>query len=126
LFEKTGPLGTKIDIVLAIIRIGLFFGDKLFVKKQVDRANILVESGVYISLPSVLITSPLHSFSTVFPLSPATSYAAIRPLSYTLSLPGRCPSNVSTSRPKSLMLRKSKLYLERVRTNYLEQALMKR
>jgi 26S proteasome regulatory subunit N7 len=45
LFEKTGPLGTKIDIVLAIIRIGLFFGDKVFVKKQVDRANILVESG---------------------------------------------------------------------------------
>ena len=45
LFEKTGPLGTKIDIVLAIIRIGLFFGDKFFVKKQVDRANILVESG---------------------------------------------------------------------------------
>src|SRR3954452_14202535 len=40
LFEKTGPLGTKIDIVLAIIRIGLFFGDKLFVKKQVDRASI--------------------------------------------------------------------------------------
>ena len=45
LFEKTGPLGTKIDIVLAIIRVGLFFGDKLFVKKQVDRASILVESG---------------------------------------------------------------------------------
>ena len=44
-FEKTGPLGTKIDIVLAIIRLGLFFGDKLFVKKQVDRANMLVESG---------------------------------------------------------------------------------
>lgn len=38
-------MGTKIDIVLAIIRIGLFFGDKMFVKKQVDRANILVESG---------------------------------------------------------------------------------
>ena len=44
-FEKAGPLGTKIDIVLAIIRMGLFFGDKMFVKKQVDRANILVESG---------------------------------------------------------------------------------
>lgn len=44
-FEKTGPLGTKIDLVLAIIRIGLFFNDKLFVKKQVERANILVESG---------------------------------------------------------------------------------
>ena len=44
-FDKTGPLGTKIDLVLAIIRIGLFFNDKLFVKKQVERANILVESG---------------------------------------------------------------------------------
>lgn len=45
MFEKTGPLGAKIDTVLAIIRIGLFFNDKVFVKKQVDRANILVESG---------------------------------------------------------------------------------
>ncbi|PGG96586.1 26S proteasome regulatory subunit N7 [Blastomyces parvus] len=43
--EKTGILGTKIDLVLAIIRIGLFFGDKTFVKKQVERANALVESG---------------------------------------------------------------------------------
>lgn len=31
--------------MLAIIRVGLFFGDKHFVKKQVDRANMLVESG---------------------------------------------------------------------------------
>ncbi|ETN39567.1 uncharacterized protein HMPREF1541_05793 [Cyphellophora europaea CBS 101466] len=45
IFEKTGPLGTKIDIVLAIIRVGLFFNDKAFVKKQVERANILVEGG---------------------------------------------------------------------------------
>ncbi|KAL9113948.1 MAG: hypothetical protein Q9227_002082 [Pyrenula ochraceoflavens] len=44
-FEKTGILGTKIDIVLAIIRVGLFFGDKLFVKKNIERANMLVESG---------------------------------------------------------------------------------
>lgn len=44
-FEKTGILGTKIDIVLAIIRVGLFFGDKAFVKKNIDRANMLVESG---------------------------------------------------------------------------------
>lgn len=43
--DKAGPLGTKIDIVLAIIRIGLFFNDKAFVKKQVERANILVEGG---------------------------------------------------------------------------------
>ncbi|MCJ1441900.1 MAG: hypothetical protein MMC23_002392 [Stictis urceolatum] len=44
-FEKTGILGSKIDIVLAIIRIGLFFNDRLLVKKQVDRAKSLVESG---------------------------------------------------------------------------------
>lgn len=44
-FEKTGPLGTKIDLVLAIIRVGLFFNDKAFVKKQADRATVLVESG---------------------------------------------------------------------------------
>lgn len=31
--------------MLAIIRTGLFFGDKFFVKKNVDRANALVESG---------------------------------------------------------------------------------
>jgi len=43
--EKTSILGTKIDLVLAIIRVGLFFGDKPFVKKAIDRANALVESG---------------------------------------------------------------------------------
>jgi 26S proteasome regulatory subunit N7 len=31
--------------VLAIIRIGIFYGDKLLVKKHVDRAKALVESG---------------------------------------------------------------------------------
>ncbi|KAH8666727.1 proteasome regulatory particle, non-ATPase-like protein [Xylariales sp. PMI_506] len=45
IFEKTGILGTKIDLVLAIIRIGLFFGDRALVKKQVARAKALVESG---------------------------------------------------------------------------------
>ncbi|KAF2767302.1 proteasome regulatory particle subunit [Teratosphaeria nubilosa] len=45
LLEKTSILGTKIDIVLAIIRIGLFFDDKVLVKKSVDRARLLVESG---------------------------------------------------------------------------------
>ncbi|KUJ12273.1 proteasome regulatory particle, non-ATPase-like protein [Mollisia scopiformis] len=44
-FEKTGVLGTKIDLVLAIIRMGLFYGDKALVKKHVDRAKTLVESG---------------------------------------------------------------------------------
>ena len=44
-FEKTGPLGTKIDLVLAIIRIGIFFNDRFGVKKNVDRAKTLVDSG---------------------------------------------------------------------------------
>lgn len=44
-FEKTGILGTKIDLVLAIIRIGLFFGDRVLVKKTVERASTLVEQG---------------------------------------------------------------------------------
>ncbi|PGH14245.1 hypothetical protein AJ80_05985 [Polytolypa hystricis UAMH7299] len=44
-FENTGVLGTKIDLVLAIVRIGLFYGDKQFAKKHLERANTLVESG---------------------------------------------------------------------------------
>ncbi len=38
-------MGTRIDLVLAMIRVGLFFGDKLLVKKNVERAQTLVESG---------------------------------------------------------------------------------
>ena len=45
MFEKTGILGAKIDLVLAMIRMGIFFGDKIYVKKQIDRADMLVESG---------------------------------------------------------------------------------
>jgi 26S proteasome regulatory subunit N7 len=45
LLEKTSILGTKIDIVLALVRIALFFDDKALVKKNVDRAQQLVESG---------------------------------------------------------------------------------
>lgn len=45
LLEKTGILASKIDIVLATIRIGLFFDDKLLVKKNVERCQTLVESG---------------------------------------------------------------------------------
>lgn len=45
LMEKTGILGSKIDIVLAIIRIGFFFDDKILVKKSVERCSALVESG---------------------------------------------------------------------------------
>ncbi|PLN81958.1 PCI-domain-containing protein [Aspergillus taichungensis] len=45
LLEKTTFLGTKIDLVMAMIRIGLFFGDPLSVKKNIERANTLIESG---------------------------------------------------------------------------------
>lgn len=38
-------MGNKIDLVLAIIRMGLFYGDKVLVKKQVERASNLVEMG---------------------------------------------------------------------------------
>ncbi|CBF85832.1 hypothetical protein AN1922.2 [Aspergillus nidulans FGSC A4] len=45
LLEKTTFLGSKIDLVLAMIRIGLFFGDTLYVKKNIERAEGLIESG---------------------------------------------------------------------------------
>ncbi|KAJ9620134.1 proteasome regulatory particle subunit [Taxawa tesnikishii (nom. ined.)] len=38
LMEKTGILASKIDIVLAILRIGLFFDDKLLVKRTLRDA----------------------------------------------------------------------------------------
>ncbi|KAI5464707.1 26S proteasome subunit RPN7-domain-containing protein [Mariannaea sp. PMI_226] len=44
-FEKTGILGAKIDLVLAIIRMGLFYGDKPLVKKHIERAKTLVDTG---------------------------------------------------------------------------------
>lgn len=45
LYENTGILGTKIDLVLAIIRMGLFYGDKPLVQKHVERAKGLVDTG---------------------------------------------------------------------------------
>lgn len=45
LLEKTGILGTKIDLVLAKIRIGLFYGEKRLVKSNVAEARTLVETG---------------------------------------------------------------------------------
>lgn len=45
LLEKITLLGTKIDLVLAMIRIGIFFGDKVSVKKNIERANALIEDG---------------------------------------------------------------------------------
>lgn len=45
MLEKTSILGTKIDLVLAMIRVGLFFGDKVFVRNTIERASALVEGG---------------------------------------------------------------------------------
>ncbi|QIX01428.1 hypothetical protein AMS68_006945 [Peltaster fructicola] len=45
LFEKMSILGIKIDILLATIRIGLFFDDKVLVKKNIERAQQLVDQG---------------------------------------------------------------------------------
>lgn len=39
LLEKTPSTGAKIDIVLAIIRIQMFFDDKYSVQKNIERAH---------------------------------------------------------------------------------------
>ncbi|CAK7219254.1 proteasome regulatory particle subunit [Sporothrix bragantina] len=44
-FENTGVLGAKIDVVLAMVRVGLFFGDKFLVKRLLERATALVDAG---------------------------------------------------------------------------------
>jgi 26S proteasome regulatory subunit N7 len=87
IFEKTGILGTKIDIVLAIIRVAFFFGDRVLAKKSIDRASALVESGgdwdrrnrlkAYTGLHHLTVM-PLRSCSTACPHSPATNFAATR------------------------------------------------
>ncbi|KAF8533578.1 26S proteasome subunit RPN7-domain-containing protein [Trichophaea hybrida] len=45
LLTKTASTGAKIDIVLAMIRIQMFFDDKHGVAKNIERAQRLVESG---------------------------------------------------------------------------------
>ncbi|KAL1903365.1 proteasome regulatory particle subunit [Sporothrix stenoceras] len=45
IFENTGILGAKIDVVLAMVRLGLFFGDKFLVKRLIERATALVDAG---------------------------------------------------------------------------------
>ena len=38
-FDKTGPLGARIDIVFAILRIGFFFDDDDLVFRNIDKAK---------------------------------------------------------------------------------------
>ena len=38
-YDKTPSLGAKIDIVLAMVRMGMFFDDKIVVNKNIERAR---------------------------------------------------------------------------------------
>ena len=38
-FEKSPGVGSKIDIVLTLVRIGFFFGDHVFISKNLTRAE---------------------------------------------------------------------------------------
>ncbi|KAJ1564289.1 26S proteasome non-ATPase regulatory subunit 6, partial [Cladochytrium tenue] len=37
--EKTGPLGTRIDIIFAMIRIGMFFSDNELISRNIEKAR---------------------------------------------------------------------------------------
>ncbi|KAG2012320.1 proteasome 26S subunit [Coprinopsis cinerea AmutBmut pab1-1] len=43
--EKTPGLGSRIDIVLTIVRIGFFFGDTALVTEYMDKAEKLIDEG---------------------------------------------------------------------------------
>ncbi|KAJ6161202.1 hypothetical protein N7470_004598 [Penicillium chermesinum] len=65
LLEKTGFLGTKIDLVLAMIRIGLFFGDAAFVKKTIERAETLRGGAFLLDSLSTFTSYELCSYSSL-------------------------------------------------------------
>jgi len=43
--EKSPGLGTKIDLVLTLVRVGFFFGDQTLVKDNLAKADELIEKG---------------------------------------------------------------------------------
>ncbi|KAF9818963.1 hypothetical protein IEO21_02377 [Rhodonia placenta] len=43
--EKTAGLGSRIDIVLTLVRVGFFFGDFDIIKAHLDQAEQLIEEG---------------------------------------------------------------------------------
>lgn len=43
--ELASGTGNKIDILLTIVRIGIFFDDKAFVKKELDAVKIFIDKG---------------------------------------------------------------------------------
>ncbi|KAI8592996.1 26S proteasome non-ATPase regulatory subunit 6 [Geranomyces variabilis] len=44
-FDKTGPLGHRIDLVFAQIRIGFFFRDNELISRNIEKAKTLIEEG---------------------------------------------------------------------------------
>ncbi|KAI8810712.1 26S proteasome subunit RPN7-domain-containing protein [Cladochytrium replicatum] len=44
-YDKTGPLGARIDLVFAVIRIGLFFEDNDLISRNIDKVKDLIEEG---------------------------------------------------------------------------------
>lgn len=44
-YEKTLGLGGRLDIILTLIRIGFFFEDQEMVKKEIDRAKVVLSKG---------------------------------------------------------------------------------
>ncbi|KAK9465316.1 26S proteasome subunit RPN7-domain-containing protein [Lipomyces arxii] len=44
-YDLTPGLGSKIDILLTIIRVGFFFDEKAFVGREIENAKVLIERG---------------------------------------------------------------------------------
>ncbi len=44
-YDKTGPLGTRIDLTFAVIRIGFFFKDDDVISRHIEKAKSLVKEG---------------------------------------------------------------------------------
>ncbi|KAJ3393842.1 26S proteasome non-ATPase regulatory subunit 6 [Lobulomyces angularis] len=44
-YEKTGPLGHRIDIVFSLVRIGFFFKDHDLINRNISKAKSLIEEG---------------------------------------------------------------------------------
>ncbi|KAI8813342.1 26S proteasome subunit RPN7-domain-containing protein [Cladochytrium replicatum] len=44
-YDKTGPLGARIDLLFAVIRIGLFFKDNDLISRDIDKVKDLIEEG---------------------------------------------------------------------------------
>ena len=55
LYEKAGPLGNRLDIILTLIRIGFFWHDNDLISKNVEKANSYAHP-----LHFTLLHSPRH------------------------------------------------------------------